>query len=190
MQYCNIAIRQVVITSLVTRCFINNCHLVKGCYISCFTYFFLLYMYMYLLFCLIFFFIWVMTHINSSVKWTPFIHHKSLLFNKILLNLSKIVIMFMNFFKNISIKMMQLIAMEIFVCVIILIALLCCACLSSVKGQKVIVSFSTCVYMCVTVRRNIICFCFIIDSSWIFIWKILKTQEIISFSVSNYMYKL
>lgn len=137
-------------------------------------------------------FIWVMTHINSSVKWTPFINHKSLLFNKILLNLSKIVIMFMNFLKNISIKMIQLhvIAMEIFVCVIILIALLCCACLSFVKGQKVIVSFSTCVYMCVTVRRNIICFCFIIDSSWIFIWKILKTQEIISFSVSNYMYKL
>lgn len=83
-------------------------------------------------------------------------------------------------------KMMQL--MGIFICVIVLIAHLCCVCLSFVKVQKVIVSFSPCVYMCVTVHRNILCFCFIIDTVvHEFLFKNLESSRIeFSFSVSNY----
>lgn len=74
--------------------------------------------------------------------------------------------------------------MGIFICMIVLIAHLCCVCLSFVKVQKVIVSFSPCVYMCVTVHRNIICFCLLFNYFMSFYLKILKAQEFNSVLVS------
>lgn len=74
--------------------------------------------------------------------------------------------------------------MGIFICVIVLFAHLCCVCLSFVKVQKVIVSFSPCVYMCVTVHRNIICFCLLFNYFMSFYLKILKAQEFNSVLVS------
>lgn len=78
--------------------------------------------------------------------------------------------------------MMQL--MGIFICMIVLIAHLCCVCLSFVKVQMVIVSFSPCVYKCVTVHRNIICFCLLFYDFMSFYLKILKAQEFNSVLVS------
>lgn len=78
--------------------------------------------------------------------------------------------------------MMQL--MGIFICVIVLIAHMCCVCLSFVKVQMVIVSFSPCVYKCVTVHRNIICFCLLFYDFMSFYLKILKAQGFNSVLVS------
>lgn len=74
--------------------------------------------------------------------------------------------------------------MGIFICMIFLIAHLCCVCLSFDKVQKVIVSFSSCVYMCVTVHRNITCFCLLFNYFMSFYLKILKAQEFNSVLVS------
>lgn len=61
---------------------------------------------------------------------------------------------------------------------------LCVLCLSFDKVQKVIVSFSPCVYMCVTVHRNITCFCLLFNYFMSFYLKILKAQEFNSVLVS------